>query len=101
MFACVGSSGWGSSTVTRSSAGALTSAALDGSFNYESIIPDSFLFDTDPNTGPFSGELLVTASDGSTLRIVAVDDTNVRLEIDYDGDSIADTEINTTWAALL
>jgi hypothetical protein len=87
-------------TITRSSAGALTSAALDGSFNYESIIPDSFLFDTDPNTGPFSGELLVTASDGSTLRIVAIDDTNVRLEIDYDGDSIVDTEINTTWAAL-
>lgn len=88
-------------TITRSSAGAIRSTALDGSFDYESIVPDSFVFDTDPATGPFSGELLVTASDGSTLRIVAVDDTNVRLEIDYDGNAIVDTEINTTWAALL
>ena len=88
-------------TITRSSAGAIASAALVGSFDYESIVPDSFLFDSDPTTGPFSGELLVTASDGSTLRIVAVDDTNVRLEIDYDGDAIVDTEINTTWEALL
>ena len=88
-------------TITRSSAGAIRSARLDGSFDYESIIPDSFVFDADPTTGPSSGELLVTASDGSTLRIVAVDNTNVRLEIDYDGDAIVDIEINTTWAALL
>ena len=87
-------------TITRSSAGAIRSARLDGSFDYESIIPDSFVFDADPTTGPSSGELLVTASDGSTLRIVAVDNTNVRLEIDYDGDAIVDIEINTTWAAL-
>ena len=88
-------------TITRSSAGAITGVALDGSFDYESIVPDSFVFDADPSTGPFSGELLVTASDGSTLRIVALDDKNVRLEIDYDGNAIVDTEINTTWEALL
>lgn len=86
--------------VTRTSFGALTSPLLDGSVDYQSIVPDTFLFDDSPDTGPFSGELLVAASDGSTLRIVAIDDTNVRLEIDRDGDSVVDNEIVTTWAAL-
>jgi len=86
-------------TVTRDSSGSITSPALTGSFAYQSIIPDTFVFDTDPNTGPYEGEMLVTASDGSTLRIVAIDDTNVRLEIDLDGDLIIDTTIDTAWAA--
>lgn len=86
-------------TIARESSGSITSPALDGSFSYVSIVADTFVFDTDPNTGPYTGELLVTASDGSTLRIVAVDDLNVRLEIDLDGDAIADATIDTTWAA--
>jgi hypothetical protein len=87
-------------TVVRSSSGRLASNFLDGTFDYESVVPDSFLFDSDPATGPFSGELLVTAGDGSTLRIVAIDALNVRLDIDYDGNGFADAGLETTWAAL-
>lgn len=87
-------------TIVRDSSGSLSSPVLDGDFSYQSITPDSFLFDADAETGPFSGELRVTASDGSTVTIVAVDELNVRLDVDYDGNGFADTMINTTWAAL-
>jgi hypothetical protein len=86
-------------TISRLSSGSITSPALNGSFSYQSIVADTFVFDSDPTTGPYIGELLVTASDNSTLRIVAVDELNVRLQIDLDGDTVVDAQIETTWAA--
>ncbi|MDH3533013.1 MAG: hypothetical protein OEO82_08790, partial [Gammaproteobacteria bacterium] len=87
-------------TVTRQSSGTVTSEDLDGSFVYQSVVPDVFLVDEDTSTGPFSGELLVTASDNSTMRMVAMDEFNLVLELDADGDSVIDDEIATTWATL-
>jgi len=87
-------------TIVRNSSGNLSSPAIEGNFNYVSITPDSFLFDADPATGPYSGELRVTASDGSTVTIVAIDEQNVRLDVDSDGDTFPETSIDTTWAAL-
>jgi len=86
--------------VTRTSSGRLTSADLDGSFHYETESPALFYLDTDPATGPYSGELLVTADDGSTMRMVALDELTLRLDIDLDGDLIVDEQIDTTWATL-
>jgi hypothetical protein len=48
---------------------------------------------------PHIGELLVTGDD-SSLRLVAVDEVNVRIDIDPDGDGTVDTSIETTWSAL-
>ena len=87
-------------TISRSSSGVLASVALSSDLVYQSVIPDEFVFDEDPATGPFSGELLVTADDGSMLRIFALDQLNVRLDVDYEGDSIIDMSIDTTWATL-
>jgi hypothetical protein len=88
-------------TVSRSSTGSVAVVGvLAGNYAYQSITPDMFQLDADTATGPFSGELLITASDGSTLTIVALDELNVRLDIDYDGDSIIDTQMQTTWAEL-
>jgi hypothetical protein len=87
-------------TIVRSSSGSVSSPAIDGDYVYQSVTPDTFVFDADPATGPVSGALQVTASDGSILTIVAIDDLNVRLEVDYDGNGFADTMIDTTWAAL-
>ena len=86
--------------ISRESSGNITSEDLNGSFSYESISPAVFHLDDDSGTGPYSGELLVTASDDSNMRMVAVDEYNVRLDIDVDGDSIVDEEIATTWATL-
>jgi len=87
-------------TVTRAVSGLLTSPELQGSYSLSSDVADMFVADTDPATGPFAGELRVTASDTSSVTIIALDAYNVRLAIDLDGDSFTDEEIDTTWLAL-
>ena len=57
-----------------------------------------FDLDTDVSTGPYEGELLVTASDGSTMRMVALDAYSVRLDLDLNGDLSVDESLTTTWA---
>jgi len=86
--------------VTRWSSGTITSPDLDGSFTYQSLVPDVFFADDSSATGPFDGELLITAADNSRLHLRALDELNVALEIDLDGDSIIDNRIDTTWAML-
>ena len=86
--------------VTRESSGALTGTDVSGRFACQSIVPDEFLIDEDVATGPHSGVLLVTAADNSSMRMVAVGEFNVRLDLDYNGDSVIDESISTTWAAL-
>jgi len=83
--------------ITRTSSGSFTSPVLIGSYQYQSLVPDVFLLDDDATTGPYSGELLVTASDNSTLRMVALDQAIVRLDLDFDGDSVIDDQIPATW----
>jgi len=86
--------------VTRESSGVMTSPDITGSFSYQSVIPDEFYADDDGTTGPYAGELLVTAADNSSMRMVAVDEFNVRLDLDYNGDGMIDTSMPTTYAAL-
>ena len=48
---------------------------------------------------PSSGALLVVGQD-SSARLTAVDNINVTIEIDSNGDGTIDATIETTWAAL-
>ena len=48
-----------------------------------------------PNTG-----VLLVRGDNSSARLVAIDATNVRIEIDNNGDGAADEIIELTWAEL-
>lgn len=86
--------------VTRESSGVMTSPDLAGSFSYLSVIPDEFYADDDGTTGPYAGELLVTATDDSSMRMVAVDEFNLRLDLDYNGDGVVDDTIPTSYATL-
>lgn len=86
--------------VTRVSSGVMSGTDISGSFSYQSIVPDQFISDTDSATGPFAGELLVTAADNSSMRMVALDDLNVRLDLDFNGDGMVDDSITTTYATL-
>ena len=77
---------------TMSSSGTLDSSVLGGVINYST--PEIFRgFDFD---FPGSGEFLVT-SGTSSLRLIALDNVNVRIEINNDG---VIEIIDTTWAAL-
>jgi len=87
-------------TASRFSTGTFSVPGLDGEFIYQSLTADTLVLDADPATGPVSGELLVTASDGSSVKLVAIDELSVRLYVDLDGNGFTDIEINTTWAAL-
>ena len=87
-------------SVSRDSSGTMSGTDLTGSFGYFSVAPDVFVVDGDSSTGPSTGELLVTAGDGTTLRLIALDDLNVRLDADYNGDGVIDEQILTTWAEL-
>jgi hypothetical protein len=49
---------------------------------------------------PHSGELLTTG-DNSNARLIALDNVNVRVELDSDGDGIIDVTVDTTWDALI
>ena len=49
---------------------------------------------------PSAGVLKVTATDGTSLRLTALDTVNVKLEIDTNGDGVIDETIDTTWADL-
>jgi hypothetical protein len=51
------------------------------------------------NDYPDTGELLVEG-DSSSARLIAMDNVNVRIEIDADGDGTIDDTIDTTWAEL-
>jgi hypothetical protein len=84
----------------RESSGVMTSEDAGGSYSYQSLSPDQFYADEDAATGPFSGELMVTASDGSSMRMVALGELDVRLDLDFDGDAVIDDSILTTYATL-
>lgn len=79
----------------RSAAGTLDSTQLAGAIRYST--PDTFEgVDTD---FPNSGEFLVEGN-GSSLRLIAVNNIEVRIELDSDGDGNVDETILTTWAEL-
>ncbi len=80
--------------------GRLASDRLEGDYSYQTFLS----FDVWPgywDPAPSIGDLLITAEDGSTVRIVVVDPSNIRLDIDYDGDSFVDDAVMTTWTELL
>lgn len=83
------------SPYTLAASGTLDSTELAGVVRYST--PVTFTgFD---NGYPEAGELLVTGS-ASSLRLIALDAVNVRIEIDSDGNGSVDQIIETTWDAL-
>ena len=76
--------------------GRLHSPTLGGSVDYVTTVAIEAVGDNDPNTG----ELLITGADDSSVRVVIVDSSHVRLAIDQNGDGTVDEFIDTTWAEL-
>ena len=94
---------WGSIDGAGGSySGQLASDGLDGSYLYETVSGYAWFPWGYQSTGnPYMGELLVTADDGSTVRVVVIDENSIRLDVDFEGDTLVDTTISTTWAELL
>jgi len=84
------------SSYTTDAMGTTTSTMFDGSVTYDTEVP----FESSGEAYPYTGELLVTGANNATLRLIALDEANVRIEADYDGDTAVDETIDTTWDAL-
>lgn len=83
------------SSYTTDAMGAVTSTQFDGSVTYNTPVP----FQSIGAAYPYTGELLVTGANNATLRLIALDEINVRIEAGYDGDGAVDAIIDTTWDA--
>ena len=75
--------------------GTLESSQLPGDVVYST----ETTFQGNEGEYPSTGVLLITG-DNSSARLVAVDATNVRIDIDNDGDGTLDETIDLTWAEL-
>ena len=82
-------------TYMRSSSGTLDSTQLSGVVRYSTPVTFQGLGSEFPNVGEF----LVQGA-ASSLRLIAVSSTDVRIDIDSDGDGNVDEMIETTWAEL-
>ncbi len=82
-------------TYMRSSSGTLDSTQLSGVVRYSTPVTFQGLGNDFPN----GGEFLVQGA-ASSLRLIAVNNTDVRIDIDSDDDGNVDQMIETTWAAL-
>lgn len=76
--------------------GSLSSSTLDGSVDYETTVAIEAVGDDDPHVG----EILITGAEDSSVRIVIIDNSHIRLEIDENGDGTIDEFVDTNWATL-
>lgn len=84
--------------VTVTVAATFSFAGLGGSVTVETVVAFQSV---DDQANPSAGEVLVTGAGGSSVRLTAEPDgVNVVLDVDADGVGGAETQINTTWAAL-
>ena len=84
------------SPYTMDSSGTLNSSELGGVVDYATEV----IFQGFDNDYPSSGELLVSG-DNSSVRLTAIDNVNVQVDIDNNGDDVIDETIVTTWDALV
>lgn len=85
----------GSEPYTLAASGTIDSTQLGGEITYSTPVT----FQGAGAGYPFAGEMLITGANGATIRLIALTDTTVRIEVDADGDGVVDvggTE-DTTW----
>ena len=81
---------------TMVSNGTVDSTQLDGTVDYGTPV----MFEGSGEAYPYTGEFLIMG-DNSSVRLIALDEVNVRLESDINGDAVVDETTDTTWDALI
>lgn len=84
-------------TFTLSVAGELTSTAFAGGVTFQT----SSLLQGMGDEFAYAGAVLITGANGATIRVVALDSTFVRLEVDLNGDGTIEEMVDTSWAELV
>lgn len=78
---------------TMDTSGTVDSTDLGGIIDYSTPVT----FQGAGDGYPFAGELLVVGADNASIRLVVLDDLNVRIDTDTDGDGNVDSSETTTW----
>lgn len=78
---------------TLDASGTVDSSVIGGTIGYSTPVT----FQGMGAAYPYAGELLVSGAGNATVRLIALDDTNVRIEADTDGDGVVDSSEDTTW----
>ncbi len=75
--------------------GTFGNSKLNGAVSFETL--HSFV-----KTGkfPYEGTLNITGMNNSSVKVIALDEVTVRLEVDEDGDGAIDNPIEVAWASL-
>lgn len=81
---------------TLTSRGSVDSSQLADLVSYSTPVQ----FQGDGIDYPHTGELLMTGGN-SSARLITLDNVNVRIELDSDGDGAVDVTVDTTWDALI
>lgn len=87
--------------ITRTVGGGVYTAQVPGVYVLETLTPLVSNGDSDLATGPYSGDVKVTADNGTSVRVVAVSDLDARLDLDLDGNGSIDQSITVPWQQLL
>jgi hypothetical protein len=84
---------------TLESSGYLMSSKFDGEVHFSTTIA----LEGSGEGNPVGGEFVVTGADGATVTVIPMDEQNVRLELDLDGDDAVDENgtMDMTWQELL
>lgn len=82
---------------TTEATGRVSSTQFDGEVSYNTSVE----FQATGDGYPYVGEMLIFGTGGSNIRITAMDEDNVRIEADYNGDGASDATIDTSWEALV
>ena len=77
--------------------GTLTSSVFSGSVTFDTTT----LLQGVDGSYAYLGQVLITGANGGTIKIVVLDATFVRLEVDVNGDGILEATIDETWDDLI
>lgn len=89
--------------LTRTVDAGVYTAQVAGFFVLETLMPlvSNLDFGVGFATGPYSGEVVVTADNGTSVRVVAVSAVTARLDLDLDGDGSVDQSTTVPWQQIL
>jgi hypothetical protein len=84
--------------VTASLAGTMTAQSLGGSVT---IATPLALVQSPADNYPSVGQIVITGASGSTVRATVLDNTQVKLELDANGDGSYESTSTVAWATLI
>ena len=73
--------------------GSLTSSDFSGTVNFATTA----LLQGVGDSHAYTGQLLITGANGATIKVVLLDSTFLRLEVDSNGDGVVDATLDFTW----